>query len=238
MRCFRLTHAGLVIELEEGEARSSLFIDPGMFSDADEIARAIDSAAPVAAVVITHEHPDHWNTENITAIRAASPNAPIFTTQATASALADAGISTDVQVVCEGDRMSVGPFVLDFYGRYHEVLHSSIPVIENIGVQVNGTLAWGGDCLTRPPFVAEVLGVPIGSPWSNIAQVMDFVLTAAPGRVFLTHDAMLSARGHGAFTTRVQWCLEQFGGELLTIPHLDEDLAARLDLGEPAITHP
>ena len=136
----------------------------------------------------------------------------------------------------ENDRIAAGPFVLDFYGRRHEVLHSSIPVIENIGVHVNGTLSWGGDSLVRPPFPADVLGVPIGSPWSNIAQVMDFVLTAAPRRAFLTHDGMLSTRGLGLFTQRVQWCLDQFGGELLAFPHVDADPSARLLLGPAAIS--
>ncbi len=226
MRCFRLSHAGLVVESDG----ASLFIDPGDFSTAEELARAIRSAAPVAGVVITHEHADHWTAEHIGAILASSPDAPIYTTEAAAAALAEAGIP-GARTPGEGDTAQAGPFELEFYGRRHELLHSSIPVIENIGVHVNGRIAWGGDSLTRPPFDAEVLGVPIGSPWSNIAQVMDFVLNAAPRRAFLTHDGMLSARGLGLFTQRVEWCLAQSGGELLTIPRLDEDPAARLELG-------
>ncbi|MCA0378904.1 MAG: MBL fold metallo-hydrolase [Actinobacteria bacterium] len=225
MRCFRLSHAGLVLEREN----ASLFIDPGNFSTERELSTALESAPEPAGIVITHEHADHFTPEHVRAILAISPNAPIFTTAATAAALETAGI-TGAIVAREGDTHEAGPFTLEFYGRRHEVLHSSIPVIDNLGVRVNGTLAWGGDSLTRPPFAADMLGVPIGSPWSNIAQVMDFTLGAAPRRVFLTHDGMLSSRGLELFTERVRSCLAQFGGELVTIPRIDEDPAARLEL--------
>ena len=226
MQGFRLSHAGLVLEL----GGASLFIDPGNFSTHAELSQALEAAAPPAGIVITHEHADHWTPEHVRAILALSPEAKIYTTAATAAALETAGIESTV-VVTEGDRHSVGPFSLEFYGRRHEVLHSSIPVIENIGVRINETLAWGGDSITRPPFRADVLGVPIGSPWSNIAQVMDFVLAAAPRRAFLTHDGMLSARGVELYTERVLTCLAQCGGELLTFPTLEERQGARLSLG-------
>ena len=226
MQCFRLSHAGVVLELDG----ASLLIDPGNFSSEQELATALSSAAPVAALVITHEHADHWTPEAVSAVRGAAPHAPIFTTQATADALAAAGIHS-VTVVNEPDEHQAGPFSLSFYGGRHEVLHSSIPTIDNIGVRVNDVFAYGGDDLTRPPFLADVLGVPIGSPWSNIAQVMDFVLTASPRRAYLTHDGMLSPKGLGLFRARVEWCLAQVGGELIELPRLDHDPAARLDLG-------
>ena len=225
MRGFRLSHAGLVLEHEN----ASLFVDPGNFSTEGELAAALNSATKPAGIVITHEHADHFTPEHVRAILVASPNAPIFTTAATAVALEEAGI-TGAFVAQEGDTLEAGPFTLEFYGRRHEVLHSSIPVIDNLGVRVNGTLAWGGDSLTRPPFAADLLGVPIGSPWSNIAQVMDFTLNAAPRRAFLTHDGMLSERGLALFTERVRSCLAQFGGDLVTLPRIEEDPTARLDL--------
>lgn len=226
MQCFRLSHAGFVIELDD----AALFIDPGNFSDAAELGTALDAAPAPAALVITHEHADHWTPENIAAVRAAAPDAPIYTTAATALALASQGISDNVHTVHEGDAAEVGPFSLEFYGRRHEQLHSSIPVVDNIGVRVNDTFACGGDSLMRPPFHADVLGVPIGSPWSNLSQVMDFVIDAAPERAYFTHDGMLSPAGHGLFTQRVSWCLEQVGGELISPPRLDGDTSARLSI--------
>lgn len=225
MHCFRLSHAGVVLE-QDG---ASLFVDPGNFSSTDELATAIHSAAPISGLVITHEHADHWTPEHVAAVRAAAPDAPIFTTEATAAALASTGIH-NVVTVREGDEHRVGPFDLEFYGGRHEVLHASIPLIDNVGVRVNGTFAFGGDSLTRPPFAADLLGVPIGSPWSNISQVMDFVLNSAPKRAYLTHDGMLSTRGLGLFTERVNACLKQVGGELVVLPRLDADPAARAQI--------
>lgn len=227
MQCFRLSHAGLV--LEEGDR--SLIIDPGNFSDEPELSTALTAAAPPAALVITHEHADHWTPENVRAVRDIAPHAPIFTTAATASALSEIGITTGVHAVREGDRHEVGPFSIDFYGKRHEQLHASIPVVDNVGLSVNAVFAYGGDSLTRPPFFPDVLGVPIGSPWSNLSQVMDFVIDAAPKRAYLTHDGMLSPAGLRLFTQRVSWCLEQRGGELITPPRLGDDLSARLHLG-------
>ncbi len=226
MRCFRLSHAGIVLESEG----ASLFIDPGNFSSAEEIEAAIVSAEGPHGIVITHEHADHWTPEHVRAILDVAPSIPIYTTAATSEALSRAGIVGAIPVH-EGERVEAGLFTLDFYGRRHEVLHSSIPVIENVGVRVNEAFAWGGDSLTRPPFAADILGVPIGSPWSSIAQVMDFTLDAAPRRAFLTHDGMLSARGLELFADRVRSCLAAHGGELLEIPTLAEDPAARQDLG-------
>lgn len=234
MRCFRLAHSGVVLE-HEG---SALVIDPGNFSEAEEIDSMLHAAQPITGIVITHEHADHWTPEVIQIIRATAANAPIFTTEATSTALANAGITDSVHVVAEGDRHEAGGFTLDFYGRRHEQLHSSVPLVDNVGVRVNGAFAWGGDSLVRPPFRIDTLGIPVGSPWSNIAQVMDFVLDAMPKRAYLTHDGMLSANGLGMFRSRVEWCLAQTGGELITLPRLDGDPGARFDLGEVSIDDP
>ncbi|MFC7765665.1 MBL fold metallo-hydrolase [Leucobacter soli] len=206
---------------------------PGRFLRQGEIAAAIAAvhaaSAPPAGIVITHEHRDHWTPENVTAIREAALGIPILTTQATAETLAEAGID-GARVVLPGDRITAGPFELEFYGGRHELLHSSIPVIENVGVRIDDTLAWGGDSLVHPPFRADALGIPIGSPWSNLAQVLDFTLNAAPRRAYLTHDGILSERGLGLFTQRVRACLEQAGGELIRLPHVVKDPGARLEL--------
>lgn len=215
MECFRLSHAGVVLE----ERGASLLIDPGSFTDSNELSLALAATNPPAGLVITHEHPDHWTPEHVATIRTAAPGCPIFTTSATAAALRSAGMA-DVDIVREGDRRTAGPFELEFYGRRHAVLHASIPVIDNIGVRVNSVFAYGGDSLVRPPFASDVLGVPIGSPWSNIGQVMDFVLDAAPARAYLTHDAMLSPAGLGLFESRVHEALAVTGGELLVLPRV------------------
>src|SRR6218665_1205216 len=218
MQCFRLPHAGLVIE-RDGNA---LILDPGDFCRDRDIAAALTAIRSDWAVVIAHEQADHGTPEPVAAIRQKSerqgePKVPIFTTAATARALEEAGID-EATIARPGETIRVGEFELEFYGGMHELLHRSIPRIENIGVKVDGRLAWGGDSLADPPIGVELLGIPIGSPWSSIAQVMDFALAAAPRSAYLTHDGMLSERGRALFTQRVKWCLDQTGGELVDLP--------------------
>lgn len=225
MQAFRLAHAGVVLV----QADHALLIDPGSFTTAEELSLALECAPPLAGLVITHEHADHWTPEHVAAIRNEAPECPIATTATTAASLAEAGIP-GARIVAEGDAMDFGPFALEFYGGRHEVLHASIPVIDNVGVRVNGVFAYGGDSLVRPPFRADVLGVPIGSPWSNISQVMDFVLHTRARRVYLTHDAMLSPAGLNLFTARVSECLAETGGELIELPTASEVSGGRASL--------
>lgn len=210
MHCFRLAHAGVVLD----SSHASLLIDPGMYSSPDELATVLLHASPPAGVVITHEHPDHWLSDHLARIREVAPGCPIFTTRATAAAIEAAKLS-GAHAVSSGQSLRVGPFVLEFYGGTHEVIHPSIPVVENLGVRVNEIFAYGGDSLETPPFAAHVLGIPIGSPWSNVGQIIDFVLATRPRRAYLTHDAMLSPIGRSFFASRVLETLATYGGVLL-----------------------
>lgn len=233
MHCFRLSHAGIVVE-HDGR---SLVIDPGDYSDERELSAALAAADPIVAIVITHEHVDHWTPENVALLRAAAPEAPIYTTAATAEGLAEAGIVVDVVVAGEGDRVQAGPFVLEFTGRRHAVPHMNTAVFDNIGVRVNGVLSWGGDSLSRSPLPVDTLGVPVlAAPWGSVSQLTDFVLESAPRRAFVTHDGLLSDRGVQNVRNRVQWCLDQLGGEFVVLPHIADDPRARFDLGDALVT--
>ncbi|MBK0296773.1 MBL fold metallo-hydrolase, partial [Bacillus sp. S34] len=100
----------------------------------------------VVAVVLTHEHPDHVTPEQLAGILARNPDAVVIGPAGVAAALAETGVRIDV--VTDGDHRSVGPFDLTFHGTRHNVIHSSIPVIDNTGVLVNGRLFYPGDSYT------------------------------------------------------------------------------------------
>jgi L-ascorbate metabolism protein UlaG (beta-lactamase superfamily) len=70
MRFTKLGHS--CVRLEKNGA--ILVIDPGMFSDA---AAALDGAA---AVLVTHEHPDHLDAGAIKAALSGSPDLTLWTT--------------------------------------------------------------------------------------------------------------------------------------------------------------
>jgi L-ascorbate metabolism protein UlaG (beta-lactamase superfamily) len=199
MRITKYEHATLRID----EAGRTLVIDPGSFTT------PLDDLAAVVAVVITHEHPDHWNASHLDRILRAAPGVPVFSTAGVATSAAD----HEITVVAPGDEVTVDSFTLRFFGGQHAVIHESMPQIENLGVLVNDELYYPGDSYAVPEGVeVNTLAAPIGAPWLKIGEAMDFVLAVAPRRCFGTHDMTLSGVGLTMHRQRLQWATEQGGG--------------------------
>lgn len=200
MRLTKLEHATVLVE----EAGSRLVLDPGSFT------RALEGTAETVAVVITHEHADHWTAEQLDRLRAANPALRILGP----AGVAAAAEGFDVETVVEGDVVEVGPFELRFFGSRHAVIHSSIPVIDNVGVLVNGRFYYAGDSFTVPRGVdVEVLAAPSGAPWMKIAESIDYVLELAPRHAFATHERVLSEAGQKLGHDRLGWATREGGGE-------------------------
>ncbi len=204
MRVTKFEHATLTL-VESGK---TLVIDPGNFT------APLGDLENVVGIVLTHEHPDHWTPEHLTRILKAFPGTPIFGPHG----LAVAAEQFDVTEVAAGDTVEVGPFRLSFHGGRHNVIHSSIPVIDNVGVLVNDAFYYPGDSYAVPEgATVKLLAAPLGAPWLKIGEAMDFVLAVAPQRAFGTHDIGLSVVGRGMHRARVKWAVEQGGGEFLEL---------------------
>jgi L-ascorbate metabolism protein UlaG (beta-lactamase superfamily) len=191
MKVTKYEHATLVIE----KAEERLIVDPGKFLS------AIDQPSDVVAVVITHQHDDHWTPERLEAILEKNPDAKVYGPQG----VADAASGFDVQVVKAGDVVEAGPFTLKFFGEKHAIIHPSLPVIDNVGVLIDDSLYYGGDSYTVPDVPVETLAAPIGAPWLKIGEAIDYVLAVKPKRAFPVHDMTLSVVGKdmaGAHLTR------------------------------------
>ncbi|WP_439691897.1 MBL fold metallo-hydrolase [Curtobacterium sp. SP.BCo] len=205
MEVTKLEHACQIVT--EGGAR--LVIDPG------NLTRPVDVEG-VVAVVVTHEHPDHVTPEQLAGILARNPDAVVLGPAGVATALADTGVPVDV--VTDGDHRSVGPFELSFHGTRHNVIHASIPVIDNTGVLVNGRLFHPGDSYTVPGVPVEVLAAPVGAPWLKIAEAMDYVAAVAPRRAYPVHEATLSDVGYRMHTGRLRDMVEPDGEFVVLAP--------------------
>lgn len=204
MRVTKHEHACVRLETEG----RTLLIDPGSFT------LPLHDLRRVTAVVITHEHPDHWTPEHLGRLRDAFPDA-IFYGPAGVEAAA-AGI--DVTVVSPGDTVTAEPFTLRFFGGRHNVIHESLPVVDNVGVLVNDEFYYPGDSYAVPDGVAvNLLAAPIGAPWLKIGEAMDFVLAVAPHRSFGVHEMTLSRIGLEMHRQRLTWATEQGGGEFLVL---------------------
>lgn len=204
MRVTKFEHAGL--RLDQGG--DTLLIDPGSFTS------PVDDLSDVVAVVITHEHADHWTPEHLDRILRGVPGIPIFGPAGVAAAASD----YEITIVVPGDTVTAGRFTLRFFGGTHEIIHSSIPVIENVGVLVNDELYYPGDSYAVPEGVeVGTLAAPLGAPWLRVGDAIDFVLAVAPRRAFGTHDMTLSVAGKTMHRARLKWAAEQHGGEFFEL---------------------
>jgi len=204
-------HAHLILEKNDRK----LIIDPGVLT------RSLGAVENVDVLVVTHEHDDHWTANHVRAIHEKNPNLRVFTTESAAGLIMQSVPSLsaeNVQVVSDGDVAEVGPFSLTFHGHQHAVIHSTIPPMSNIGVCVNSQLFYGGDSLEVPETATlSVLAVPIGSPWSNSSEVLDYTLSIPAKQVFTTHDRMLSKEGKSFFESLVQRAAEENGASFLAL---------------------
>jgi L-ascorbate metabolism protein UlaG (beta-lactamase superfamily) len=203
MKLTKYEHAALVLE-KSGE---TLVVDPGTFT------MPLTEVRNVVAVVITHEHPDHWTPEQLDRILAMSPDAKIFGPQGVALAAP----AYTVTVVADGDEITVGAFDLKFFGSRHAVIHSSIPGIDNVGVMVDDTLFYPGDSFTVPPVAVDTLAVPAGAPWLKIGEVIDYVTEVKPRRSFPTHEMVLSVIGKNMANDRIATATKAGGGEFFAL---------------------
>ncbi len=182
MRLTKFGHACVRIE-HEG---TTVVIDPGMFTDAEALAGA-------DAVLITHEHFDHFVEDRLRAAAEADPGLRIWANRSVAGQLE--GLGARVTVVGEGDAFDINGLGVSVHGEWHAVIHPDIPRVGNIGFLLDGRLFHPGDALTLPPQPVETLLLPIAGPWAKVSELIDYVREAAPQRAVAIHEAVLSEAG-------------------------------------------
>ncbi len=199
MKVTKFEHACLVIT--EGE--HVLIIDPGSFTT------PMGDIPGVVAVVITHEHADHWTDAQLERIQTLNPRVRI---------LGPAGVTAaasgfTIESIAGGDSRDIGPFHLEFFGEKHALIHSSIPQVDNVGVFVNSTLYYAGDSFTVPEVTVDTLAVPTSAPWLKLGEAMDFVAAVKPKRSFPTHEMLLSVIGKSIANGRIEAMTAAHGGQ-------------------------
>ena len=182
MRLTKYEHARFTVE-KDGKL---LVVDPGGWTT--------DLGAPenVVAIVVTHEHPDHFDVNALGALVSHNPDAVIYAQENIVSQLGEALPNT---AVVAGEGIEAGPFKLEFYGGEHAVIHSDMPIVANLGVMINGTLYYPGDSFTLPEREVNTLALPVSAPWMKASEAFDFLTAVKPKIVFPTHDAILSDTG-------------------------------------------
>ena len=181
--CVRIEHEGTVVVL-----------DPGVFTDAE----AVDGAD---AVLITHEHPDHYQAEHL--LRAA---APVFTIDAVGRRIREDApdLADRLTVVAPGEVFDAAGFAVRAVGERHAVIHPDLPRFDNSGFVVTLATDSGsqklfhpGDALTPPGEDVDLLCVVVSAPWMKASEAVDFARLVGAPRNLAIHDRVYSEAGLG-----------------------------------------
>ncbi|MER5358347.1 MBL fold metallo-hydrolase [Streptomyces sp. NPDC002785] len=173
----------------------TLVVDPGGFSEQD-------AAVGADAMLVTHEHLDHFNEERLRAGMEANPAAEIWTLRSVADQLS-AAFPGRVHTVGHGDTFSAAGFDVQVHGELHAVIHPDIPRITNIGFLVDGSVFHPGDALTVPDQPVDTLLLPVMAPWNKISEVIDYVREVKPRRAIDIHDALLTDLARPIYDTQI-----------------------------------
>ena len=176
--CVRLEHDGHV-----------LVVDPGGFTGPE----AVDGAD---AVLITHEHPDHYAPDRLRAT-----DAVVFTVEAVARRIAEDApdVAERVRVVAPGEDFDAG-LPVRAVGEQHAVIHPDLPRVANSGylVRLGGYRVFHpGDALTGPGEPVDLLCVVVSAPWMKAAEAVDFARAVGAPRNLAIHDRVYSEAGLG-----------------------------------------
>src|SRR6185436_18332 len=109
------------------EGDGVLVIDPGAFSEP----AALDG---VDAVLITHEHMDHFEPDRLADALAKRPSIAVYTNPDVAKQLPElAGVVT---AVVPGDEFGAAGFTVRTYGGLHAMIHPDLPQVTNLAFLV------------------------------------------------------------------------------------------------------
>ncbi|MER5808140.1 MBL fold metallo-hydrolase [Streptomyces sp. NPDC002033] len=162
----------------------TLVIDPGAFSEPD-------AGLGADVLLVTHEHPDHFEEGRIRAALDARPGAELWTLRDVARKLS-AAYPGRVHTVGDGDAFEAAGFSVSVHGELHAVIHPDLPRITNVGFLVEDSLFHPGDALTVPEVPVDTLMLPLHAPWNKIAEVIDYVREVKPRQAIDIHDAYLA----------------------------------------------
>ncbi|MGV9559458.1 MBL fold metallo-hydrolase [Streptomyces sp. NPDC003401] len=186
-------HAHACVTLEKDGTR--LVIDPGTFTP-----DAAEAVARAHAVLITHDHFDHFDSALVAAALEARPDLHVYGTTAVVTALG--GRSGRVHAVAAGDTVTVGSFTATVHGDRHAPVHADIPCPDNVGYLLDdGALYHPGDAYFAPGVPVRTLLLPTSGPWTKLGEAAEHVRAVDPERVVQIHELMLSDLGQRSTAT-------------------------------------
>jgi L-ascorbate metabolism protein UlaG (beta-lactamase superfamily) len=179
MRLTKYAHACVTLE----KAESRIAIDPGMWAEAEAL-------EGVSAVLITHEHADHFDKESLREWIEGDSSAVVFAPDTVAAQLIEFG--SRVVTVAPNQSLEVGAFSVRTVGGLHAEIIDGLPGCANVGYIIDNDVYHPGDALFIPTESVRTALVPTSGPWLKLSESIEFVRALTPVLAFSIHDALLN----------------------------------------------
>lgn len=185
MKITKLGHCCLLIETKG----KRILTDPGSFT--------VDSHSKldnIDCILYTHDHADHFHLESLKTLVHINPQVVIYANDSVSESLDKENIKH--VKLSHNDAVSLGEVLIVGLGEKHAEIHSSIPLISNLGFFIDGRLWYPGDAFTNPERPVEILALPVSGPWMRIGEAIDYALMIKPKVAFPVHDFVRFGSAH------------------------------------------
>lgn len=175
MRITRFVHSCLLVE----DGQKAVLVDPGYYSWTANIVD-IAKLPELSAIVISHDHADHYSPDFVKALRERFSEVPLIVTESLQTKLAGDGIAGPIQTSGTAD--------VEIFEAAHERLPAGLgEAPQNFGVHIFGKVTHPGDC-HRITVTKEILALPITAPWGSVTAAVDVALAVKPKAIIPIHD--------------------------------------------------
>ncbi len=202
----------------------TILTDPGSFSNEQDALTGID------AVVITHEHGDHFHAASVQAIVKNNPAAMVIANTAVGKLLDGLGIAHTVvdgrgtTTVGTGD----SAVAIEAFDCRHEEIFEEIGQVQHTAYLIGagradiagGNVLLPGDAYCDPGTAAggagikiDVLALPVAGPWCRLPDALRYAIKVKPRAAFPIHDAMLRKDAGGFLYQMTDRILKEKGIE-------------------------
>lgn len=179
MKITKYAHSCLLIEVDGVR----ILTDLGSWNN------EVPEVSDLNAILITHEHADHFDIEKLKVLLSKNKQAKLITHAAVGAKLQEAGI--EYVPIESGERVGVDGVSIESCGTEHAVIYGSTSPCRNTGYLIADRFYIPGDALhDTPPKQIEVLALPTGGPWMKVSEAIDYAKSLNPKVVIPIHDAM------------------------------------------------
>ena len=161
-----------------------LLTDPGSFTEGKT-----DEVCGVHAVLITHEHQDHFHLPSLAILLRNNPSTEIVCNSSMQKLLQAEDIPCTV--VGDGQSADVRGIKVEGLGREHAEIYGTMGLVENTGYFIADRFYFPGDAFFNPGKKVDVLALPTWGPWMKMKEAINFAKKIKARTAFGVHDGML-----------------------------------------------